>query len=123
MLNEISSMCDAKETQRLVRFYGAFYTPESGQISIALELLDASFGDLVHNAGPIPEPILANLTQQVLEGLEYLHRYAARADRSAISRRLPSAELRRWRRLPAPSARAQREARASRHQAGQLAGE
>ena len=77
ILNEISSICDAKETKSLVQFHGAYFTPESGQISIVLELLDGSFGDIVKNAGPIPEPILAHLTSKLVEGLEYLHRYGA----------------------------------------------
>jgi len=33
-----------------------------------------TLADLMHRAGPIPEPILAKLTLEILRGLNYLHK-------------------------------------------------
>ncbi|MQL71070.1 hypothetical protein Taro_003398 [Colocasia esculenta] len=55
LLNEIRTLCEAPCYEGLVEFHGAFYTPDSGQISIALEYMDG--GSLA----------------DVLRGLSYLH--------------------------------------------------
>ena len=51
----------------LVEFHGDFYTPASGQISIALEYVDGgSLRDLVQSKKCIPEPILFVITHRIL---------------------------------------------------------
>lgn len=60
-------MCEAPCYQGLVEFYGAFYTPDSGQISIALEYMDGgSLADIIKIRKSIPEPILSSMVQKLL---------------------------------------------------------
>eukprot|EP00850_Spirogloea_muscicola_P005249 SM000023S07705 [mRNA] locus=s23:959694:963317:- [translate_table: standard] len=74
LMNEIKLLCEAPNARGLVEFYGAFYSPDSGQISIALEYMDGgSLADVVREAKIIPEPILSVITRKVLHGLCYLH--------------------------------------------------
>jgi len=75
LLNEIRTLCEAPHEKGLVEFHGAFYTPASGQISIALEYMDGgSLRDLVQSKKRIPEPILSVITHEILHGLNFLHR-------------------------------------------------
>jgi serine/threonine protein kinase len=74
LLNEIRTLCEAPRVRGLVEFYGAFYSPDSGQISIALEYMDGgSLADIVRTKKFIPEPILSVITRKVLKGLVFLH--------------------------------------------------
>ncbi|KZV46278.1 mitogen-activated protein kinase kinase 6-like [Dorcoceras hygrometricum] len=74
LLTEIRTLCEAPCHQGLVQFYGAFYTPDSGQISIALEYMDGgSLADILHVRKSIPEPILSSMVKELLLGLTYLH--------------------------------------------------
>ncbi|KAL7098548.1 hypothetical protein ACP275_09G023900 [Erythranthe tilingii] len=74
LLTEIRTLCEAPCYQGLVQFYGAFYTPDSGQISIALEYMDGgSFADIIRIRKTITEPILSSMVQKLLLGLSYLH--------------------------------------------------
>eukprot|EP00850_Spirogloea_muscicola_P006935 SM000034S12689 [mRNA] locus=s34:188028:191701:+ [translate_table: standard] len=74
LMNEIKLLCEAPNARGLVEFYGAFYSPDSGQISIALEYMDGgSLADVVREAKIIPEPTLSVITRKVLHGLCYLH--------------------------------------------------
>lgn len=74
LLNEIGTLCEAPRAQGLVEFNGAFYTPDSGQINIALEYMDGgSLADIVRIKNKIPEPILSVITRKVLQGLQFLH--------------------------------------------------
>ncbi|CAK9176155.1 unnamed protein product [Ilex paraguariensis] len=74
LLTEIRTLCEAPCYQGLVEFYGAFYTPESGQISIALEYMDGgSLADIICVRNCIPEPVLSCMVQKLLHGLSYLH--------------------------------------------------
>ncbi|KAI3464093.1 hypothetical protein Pfo_020756 [Paulownia fortunei] len=74
LLTEIRTLCEAPCYQGLVQFYGAFYTPDSGQISIALEYMDGgSLADIIRVRKSIPEPILSAMVQKLLLGLSYLH--------------------------------------------------
>nr|GMC68730.1 mitogen-activated protein kinase kinase 3 [Ipomoea batatas] len=74
LLTEIRTLCEAPCYQGLVEFYGAFYTPDSGQISIALEYMDGgSLADIIRLRKRIPEPILSSMVQKLLQGLSYLH--------------------------------------------------
>jgi serine/threonine protein kinase len=67
LLNEIRTLCEAPQINGLVEFYGAFYSPDSGQISIALEYMDGgSLADIVRAKKFIPEPILSVITRKVL---------------------------------------------------------
>lgn len=60
-------MCEAPCCQGLVEFYGAFYTPDSGQISIALEYMDGgSLADIIKVRKSIPEAILSPMVQKLL---------------------------------------------------------
>ncbi|XP_077253552.1 mitogen-activated protein kinase kinase 3 [Tasmannia lanceolata] len=74
LLNEIRTLCEAPCYQGLVEFHGAFYTPDSGQISIALEYMDGgSLADVLRVRKFIPEPVLSSMVQKLLHGLSYLH--------------------------------------------------
>ncbi|KAL6493549.1 Mitogen-activated protein kinase kinase 3 [Orobanche gracilis] len=74
LLTEIRTLCEAPCYQGLVQFYGAFYTPDSGQISIALEYVDGgSLADVLRVRKSIPEPIISAMVHKLLLGLSYLH--------------------------------------------------
>ncbi|KAF5207643.1 Mitogen-activated protein kinase kinase [Thalictrum thalictroides] len=74
LLNEIRTLCEAPCYQGLVEFDGAFYTPDSGQISIALEYMDGgSLADVLRIRKRIPEPVLSCMVKKLLHGLSYLH--------------------------------------------------
>lgn len=50
-----------------MEFHGAFYTPDSGQISIALEYMDGgSLADILRVRKSIPEPVLSYMFQKLL---------------------------------------------------------
>ncbi|XP_078438647.1 mitogen-activated protein kinase kinase 3 isoform X2 [Wolffia australiana] len=74
LLNEIRTLCEGPCYQGLVEFYGAFFTPGSGQISIALEYMDGgSLADILRVQKSIPEAVLSCIVQKILHGLRYLH--------------------------------------------------
>ncbi|XP_015643946.1 mitogen-activated protein kinase kinase 3 isoform X4 [Oryza sativa Japonica Group] len=74
ILNEMRTLCEACCYIGLVEFQGAFYMPDSGQISIALEYMDGgSLANVIKIKKSIPEPVLAHMLQKVLLGLRYLH--------------------------------------------------
>ncbi|CAN1187119.1 Mitogen-activated protein kinase kinase 3 [Linum perenne] len=74
LLTEIRTLCEAPCYEGLVEFHGAFYTPDSGQISIALEYMDGgSLADILRLRKSIPEPVLSFMFQKLLHGLSYLH--------------------------------------------------
>ncbi|GLU02105.1 hypothetical protein SLE2022_193720 [Rubroshorea leprosula] len=74
LLTEIRTLCEAPCYEGLVEFHGAFYTPESGQISIALEYMDGgSLADILRLRKSMPEPVLSSMFQKLLQGLSYLH--------------------------------------------------
>ncbi|XP_042480791.1 mitogen-activated protein kinase kinase 3 [Macadamia integrifolia] len=74
LLNEIRTLCEAPCYQGLVEFHGAFYTPDSGQISIALEYMDGgSLADVLRVQKCIPEKVLSSMVQKLVQGLSYLH--------------------------------------------------
>lgn len=67
LLNEIRTLCEAPHHHGLVEFYGAFYTPDSGQISIALEYMDGgSLADIIRVRKCIPEPVLSSMVRKLL---------------------------------------------------------
>lgn len=68
LLTEIRTLCEAPGNRSLVEFLGAFYTPDSGQISIALEYMDGgSLADILRVRKRIPEPILSSMFQKLLQ--------------------------------------------------------
>ena len=68
LLNEIRTLCEAPRAPGLVEFNGAFYTPDSGQICIALEYMDGgSLADIIRVKHSIPEDILSVITRKVLQ--------------------------------------------------------
>ncbi len=70
LIMEINTLYHA-ECDALIKFYGAFY--REGAITIALEYMDGgSLCNVLHQMGPIPEWILANMVYQILWGLAYL---------------------------------------------------
>ncbi|XP_042042495.1 mitogen-activated protein kinase kinase 3-like isoform X1 [Salvia splendens] len=74
LLTEIRTLCEAPCYESLVQFYGAFYTPDSGKISIALEYMDGgSLADILRIRKTVPEPVLSIMVQKLLLGLSYLH--------------------------------------------------
>lgn len=59
--------------ENVLRSYGAFL--QDGNVVIALEFMDAgTLTKVLKDAGKIPEPILGQMTVQILRGLEYLHK-------------------------------------------------
>lgn len=78
LVNDLKSLYK-NQCPFLINFYGAYY--EEGNVKIALELMDlGSFGllikassKLVKSIPKIPEPVLASIAQQVLNGLAYIH--------------------------------------------------
>ncbi|KAH7532467.1 hypothetical protein FEM48_Zijuj04G0023000 [Ziziphus jujuba var. spinosa] len=67
LLTEIRTLCEAACYEGLVEFHGAFYTPDSGQISIALEYMDGgSLADILRLRKRIPEPVLSAMFQKLL---------------------------------------------------------
>jgi len=76
MLNEIKWLIDvpAGGLRGLVRFCGAFFTPEDHEITIALEYMDAgSLAGALQKAGRVPERVLAAFCRQILLALRVLH--------------------------------------------------
>lgn len=74
ILNEMRTLCEPCCYPGLVEFQGAFYMPDSGEISIALEYMDGgSLADVIRVKKSIPEPVLSHMLQKVLLGLRYLH--------------------------------------------------
>uniref|UniRef100_A0A7S4I9C8 mitogen-activated protein kinase kinase n=1 Tax=Prymnesium polylepis TaxID=72548 RepID=A0A7S4I9C8_9EUKA len=72
ILLELKTLHESRHAS-IVSFYGAFY--REGAVHIALEYMDASLLDIGRaEGGPLSEPVLAAITQPVLQGLAYLHR-------------------------------------------------
>ena len=66
-MTEIRTLCEAPCYQGLVEFYGAFYIPDSGQISIALEYMDGgSLADILRVQKCIPESVLSSIVRKLL---------------------------------------------------------
>ena len=58
----------------VVRFFGAFYSPETNLINIALEYVEGgSLESLVKRGGAVPQDVLGKICGGVCAGLEYLH--------------------------------------------------
>lgn len=58
----------------VVRFLGAFYSPETNLINIALEYVEGgSLESLVKRGGAVPQDVLGKICGGVCAGLEYLH--------------------------------------------------
>ncbi|KAG5565126.1 hypothetical protein RHGRI_001124 [Rhododendron griersonianum] len=74
LLTEIRTLCEAPCYQGLVEFHGAFYTPDSGQISNSFGVHGwRSLADVIRVQNCIPEPVLSSMFQKLLHGLSYLH--------------------------------------------------
>eukprot|EP00697_Spironema_sp_BW2_P009320 gnl/Spiro4/24170_TR11990_c0_g1_i1.p1 gnl/Spiro4/24170_TR11990_c0_g1~~gnl/Spiro4/24170_TR11990_c0_g1_i1.p1 ORF type:complete len:442 (-),score=33.83 gnl/Spiro4/24170_TR11990_c0_g1_i1:48-1343(-) len=72
IIKEVHSIHEAGQCGMIVRFEGVYY--HDGCIHIALEYMDGgSILDIVQNVGAIPEPVIAKIADQVLNGLNYLH--------------------------------------------------
>lgn len=66
-MTEIRTLCEAPCNEGLVEFYGAFYIPDSGQISIALEYMDGgSLADIIRVQKCLPESILSAIVRKLL---------------------------------------------------------
>jgi mitogen-activated protein kinase kinase 1 len=73
LVKEIKTLYDASSTN-IVTFYGAFY--RDGAISIALEYMDGgSLANVIAQVGRVPEPVLANMTFQMLAALAYMKKH------------------------------------------------
>lgn len=56
----------------LIRFFGASY--EDGRLSIFIEYMDSgSLEDVVHQRGPMSEPVLRSVMRQACQGLQLVH--------------------------------------------------
>lgn len=74
LMNDIKAM-EHSECPFLVKFYGAYF--EEGYVKVALEFMDGgSLRDCLAKSrvASVPENILSKVTQQVLNGLMYLHK-------------------------------------------------
>jgi serine/threonine protein kinase len=70
----LCTLVDSPQQPGLVSFFGAFYSPETNQINIALEYVEGgSLESVLRTAGAVPVPVLGKIMSGVLEGLEYLH--------------------------------------------------
>lgn len=68
LLTEIRTLCEAPCHEGLVDFHGAFYSPDSGQISIALEYMNGgSLADILKVTKKIPEPVLSSMFHKLLQ--------------------------------------------------------
>jgi mitogen-activated protein kinase kinase 1 len=64
-------MCDAHH-EGLITFHGAFYN--EGTISVVLEYMTGgSMSDVLKMAGHIPERILCLMSEQILNGMAFMH--------------------------------------------------
>jgi len=71
MMQEVVMMCDAHH-ESLITFHGAFYN--EGTISVVLEYMTGgSVSDVLKIAGRIPERILCLMSEQILEGMSFMH--------------------------------------------------
>ena len=74
LVGEMRTLCDSPRQRGLVSFLGAYYSPETNQINIALEYVDGgSLESLVKRGGPVPVAVAGRIAGGVAEGLEYLH--------------------------------------------------
>ena len=77
LLNELRLMCDGStaHVRGVVAYIGTYFIPESNTINVALEFMDGgSLEALLARVGTLPEPVLARIAADVLEGLAWLHR-------------------------------------------------
>eukprot|EP01102_Stenamoeba_stenopodia_P016845 TRINITY_DN5934_c0_g1_i2.p1 TRINITY_DN5934_c0_g1~~TRINITY_DN5934_c0_g1_i2.p1 ORF type:complete len:330 (-),score=79.54 TRINITY_DN5934_c0_g1_i2:39-1028(-) len=59
--------------ESIVEFYDAFYS--DGSIFLALEYMDCgNLADVLKQVGKIPENVLGKITDQLLRGIEYIHK-------------------------------------------------
>ena len=76
LMNELRLLCDGSTAgvRGMIRYFGAYFSPESSAIKVALEYMDAgSLESLLGTVGPFPEGILARIAADVLDGLAWLH--------------------------------------------------
>ena len=76
LMNELRLLCDGSTAgvRGMIRYFGAYFSPESSAIKVALEYMDAgSLDSLLGTVGPFPEGILARIAADVLDGLAWLH--------------------------------------------------
>ena len=76
LMNELRLLCDGSTAgvRGLIRYFGAYFSPESSAIKVALEYMDAgSLQSLLLRVGAFPEGILARIAADVLDGLAWLH--------------------------------------------------
>lgn len=73
---EIRTLCNLGQHEGLVKFYGAFFTADSGSVSLALEYMNAGSLDDFAKKLPgkrIPEKVLSLVSGKLLAGLGFLH--------------------------------------------------
>ena len=76
LIAEMKLLCEHQGGHQpgLVQFVGAFYSPETNQINIALEYVEGgSLESLVKRRGAVPTDVLGKIVGGVCTGLEYLH--------------------------------------------------
>lgn len=58
----------------VVTYVGCYFVPEDNSINVALEFMElGSLDDVLRRCGRLPEPLLASVAADVLEGLAWLH--------------------------------------------------
>jgi serine/threonine protein kinase len=58
-------------SENIIRMYEAFF--KDGCINLIIEFMDCgSLEDIIKTTGPIPEPILSQMTEMMLKGLEHM---------------------------------------------------
>ena len=75
-LNELRLLCDGSTAgvRGVVTYVGCYFVPEDSSIAVALELMElGSLDDVLRRCGRLPEPLLACVCADVLQGLAWLH--------------------------------------------------
>lgn len=83
IISEVKALYESVCCENVVKFYEAFH--REGTIRLLIEYMDCgSLEDVYTTTGTIPEPVLAEMTFQILKALDYLegkgiiHRYVLR---------------------------------------------
>ena len=82
LVQELKALCDSPKEPHIVRFFGAYYAPETNQIHVCLEYVDGgSLDRVVARAGRAPARVLGRVARGVAEGVAFLHDHLRLAHR------------------------------------------
>ena len=77
LMNDIRTLIETQNCGNLVKLYAAYFHRESGRVHIALEFMDrGSLQDVLRSLrGPVPAQYVPEITSQIVQGLQYLHKH------------------------------------------------